>query len=162
MPKWVYFTGVPALIILAALIGVGLMTITGAIPSTEVQAGENVLQSDKDALITNGVISEGDTLKYLYSVGFTSVLEGGSALTSDRVIFYMSDENKELQVYVIYFNDISFIELIEMGDFMDAWIQVALSRESRGDIKFIESLRSMISGEPYNKQRQQHPAGWTR
>jgi hypothetical protein len=157
-PKWVYFTGVPVLIIFVVLIGVGLMTMTGAMPSTEVQAGEDVLQSDKDALITNNVIFENDTLKYFYSFGFTSVLDGGSVLTSDRVILYMPDENQELQVYEIYFNDISSIELIEMGNLMndsiyrvnshtpDAWIQMPLSTESRGDIKFIESLRSLISG----------------
>jgi hypothetical protein len=157
-PKWVYFTGVPVLIIFVVLIGVGLMTMTGAMPSTEVQAGEDVLQSDKDALIKNNVISEHDTLKYFYSGGLTTVLEGGTVLTSDRVILYMPDENQELQVYEIYFTDISSVELIEMGNLMndsvyrvnshtpDAWIQIALSAENRGDIKFIESLRSMTSG----------------
>ena len=157
-PKWVYFTGVPALTILVVLMGVGLMTMTGAMPSTEVQSGEDVLQVDKDALITNSVISEDDKLKFFYSNGFTSVLEGGSVLTSDRVILYMPDENQELQVYEIYFNDISSVELIEIGNLMndsiyrvnahtpDAWIQLALSTENRGDIKFIESLRSMVAG----------------
>jgi len=158
-PKWVYFTGGSALIILVALIGVGLMTMTGVMPSTQVQSGEDVLQTDKDALITNSVISEHDQLKYFYSDGFTSVLEGGSVLTNDRIILYMPDENQKLQVYEIYFNDISSVELIEMGNSMNdsiyrvnsntpgAWMQIALSTENRGDIKFIESLRSMISRE---------------
>jgi hypothetical protein len=157
-PKWVYYTGIPTLTIMVILIGVGLMTMTGAMPSTEVQAGVDVLQSDRDTLITNAIISENDRVEFFYSGGFTSILEGGSVLTGDRVILYMPDENQELQVYEIYFNEIASVELIEMGNLMnnsiyqvnshkpDAWIQLALSAENRGDVKFIESLRSMSLG----------------
>ena len=157
-PKWVYYTGIPTLTIMVVLIGVGLMTMTGAMPSTEVQAGVDVLQSDKDTLITNAIISENDKVEFFYSSGLTSILEGGSILTGDRVILYMPNENQELQVYEIYFNEIASVELIEMGNLMnnsiyqvnshkpDAWIQLALSAENRGDVKFIESLRSMSLG----------------
>jgi len=157
-PKWVYYTGIPTLTIMVVLIGLGLMTMTGAMPSTEVQAGVDVLQSDKDTLITNAIISENDKIEFFYSGGLTSILEGGSVLTGDRVILYMPDENQELQVYEIYFNEIASVELIEMGNLMnnsiyqvnshkpDAWIQLALSAENRGDVKFIESLRSMSLG----------------
>ena len=156
-PKWVYYTGIPVLTILVVLMGIGFMTMTGAMPSTEVQAGVDVLQSDKDTLITNGVISENDNLEFLYSAGFSSILEGGSVLTDDRVILYMPDENNELQIYEIYFDDIASVELIEAGNSMndsiyqvnsrtpDAWIKIALSTTKRGDVKFIESLRTMRS-----------------
>ncbi len=156
-PKWIYFTGIPVLIILAALMGIGLLTMTGTLPSTEVQAGSKVLQRDKDVLISNAVVSEGDHIEYFYSVGFTSILEGGSILTDDRVILYLPDENKELEVYEIYFNDIASVELIEMGNAMndsiykvsshepDAWLQIALSTENSGDVKFIEALRSNLA-----------------
>lgn len=157
-PKWVCYTGIPTLAIMVVLIGVGLMTMTGVMPSTEVQAGKDVLQSDKDTLVASGVISEIDKVEFFYSGGLASILEGGSVLTNDRVILYMPDENQNLQVYEIYFNDIASIELIETGNLMndsiyqvnshkpDAWIQLALSAEKRGDVKFIESLRSMSSG----------------
>lgn len=157
-PKWVYYTGIPTMVIMFVLVGIGIMTMTGAMPSTEVQAGEDVLQSDKDTLITNGIISENDKVKFFYSGGFTSILEGGSVLTNDRVILYMPDENQELQIYEIHFDDIASIELIEVGNSMndsiyrvnsykpDAWLQLVLSAESRGDVKFIESLRTMSTG----------------
>jgi len=157
-PKWIYFTGIPVLIIVVALIGVGILTMTGTLPSTEVQAGGKVSKKDRDLLISNSVISKDDNIEYFYSTGFTSILEGGSVLTDNRVILYIPDENQKLDVYEIYFYDVASVEMIEEGNSMndsvykisrhepDAWIQIALSAENRGDVKFIEALRSKISG----------------
>ena len=130
------------------------MTMTGVLPSTEVQTGTKVLLSDRNALISNTIISKDDHIEYFYSVGVTSIMEGGTVLTNDRVILYFTDEDQKIQVYEIYFNDIVSIELIEMGNAMndsiykinskkpDAWLQIPLSTENRGDIKFIEALRA--------------------
>ena len=99
---------------------------------------------------------------------FFSVLAGGSILTTDRVILYLPDEDgdKELEVYEIYFNDVAFVGLIEIGDFLnnsvykinsyepDAWLQIALSTENKGDVKFIEALRSKIANNNHNKALQ--------
>lgn len=156
-PKAYYFVGIPLLIIFAGFIGLGLMTMTGAIPSTEVQAGLDVSQSDRDMLISNYIISENDTIEYFYSTGLLSMLEGGSVLTQDRVILYMPDKNKQVQVYELYFDDISTVQLLETGNLAndsvylintpnpEAWLQIALSAEKRGDVKFIEALREKIT-----------------
>ena len=72
--------------------------MTGTLPSIEVQAGGNVSQRDKDALISNAVVSKDDHIEYFYSSGFTSILEGGSILTDDRVILYQPDENQKLLI----------------------------------------------------------------
>jgi hypothetical protein len=136
--------------------GFGLMTLTGVMPSTDVQSGVEMLQKDKDTLVSNNILNINDKIQYFYSNGLTSILEGGSVLTENRVILYLKDENLELQVYEIDFNDISSVELIENGNYMndsiyrvnsyqpDAWIQLALSAEDRGDVRFIEALRSNI------------------
>jgi hypothetical protein len=155
-PKWAYYAGIPTLIIFLVLMGFGLMTLTGVMPSTEVQSGVEMLQKDKDTLVSNNILNINDKIQYFYSNGLTSILEGGSVLTENRVILYLKDENLELQVYEIDFNDISSVELIENGNYMndsiyrvnsyqpDAWIQLALSAEDRGDVRFIEALRSNI------------------
>jgi len=155
-PKIYYFVGIPLLVIFAAFMGLGIMTMTSAAPSTEVQAGLDVNQIDKDTLISNYIISENDTVEYFYSTGFSSILDGGTVLTQDRVILYMPDENKQIQVYELYFNNISSVKLVETGNFVndsvylinspdpDAWLQIALSAEKRGDVKFIEALREKI------------------
>jgi hypothetical protein len=154
--KWVYFAGIPTLMIFVALMGFGIMTITGVVPSTEIQSGVEMLQKDKDTLISNNIITIDDNILYFYSGGFTSILEGGSVLTEDRVILYLNDENQKLQVYEIYFDDIASVELIQMGNHLndsiyqvnshqpDAWLQLELSAENRGDVVFIETLRSKI------------------
>lgn len=152
-PKWIYYTGIPVLIIFLVVMGIGLMTMTGVLPSTEVQPGTKVLLSDKDTLISNTIISKDDHIEYFYSVGVTSIIEGGTVLTDDRVILYFTDEDQQIKVYEIYFNDIVSIKLVEMGNTIndsiyrinsnkpDAWLEIPLSTENRGDIKFIEALR---------------------
>lgn len=155
-PKWVYYTGIPFFIIFLALMGFGLMSMTGAVPSTEVQTGAKMQLKDKNTLISNSIISTNDKILYFYSGGLTNVLEGGSVLTEDRVILYFKDENQALKVYELYFDDITSVELIQMGNFMndsiyrvngqqpDAWLQLALSAENRGDVLFVEALRTKV------------------
>lgn len=155
-PRWVYFTGIPILIIVVGLMGLGLLTMTGTLPSTEVQAGSDVSQRDKDLLISNSILAKGDHIEYFYSGGFSSILEGGSILTDDRVVLYFPDDNKNLEVYEISLDDIASVELIEIGNSMndsiykinshepDAWLKIALSAENRGDMKFIEALRTKM------------------
>lgn len=152
-PKWVLYTGIPILTIFIILIGIGLMTTTGVLPSTEVQPGTKVLHSDRDALISNNIILKDDRIEYFYSVGATSIMEGGTVLTDDRVILYYTNAMQKIEIYEIYFNDIVSIELIEMGNTFndsiykinskhpDAWLKIPLSIENRGDVKFIETLR---------------------
>jgi hypothetical protein len=160
-PKWVYFAGIPTVIVFLALVGYGVMSMTGVVPSTEVQPGAKISLKDKDTLILNNIIAANDTILYFYSSGLTNLLEGGSVLTDDRAVLYLNDENQEVQVYELYFNDITSVELIEMGNYMnnsiyrvstnhpDAWLQLALSAENRGDVLFIEALR--------NKIKESHP-----
>jgi hypothetical protein len=148
---------VTALIIGAALMVVGLMTVTGVLPSTEVQIGTEISQSDRDLLISNDIIAKGDHIEYFYSTGLISILEGGSILTEDRVILYLPEDNKKIEVYEVSVNDISSIELVERGNAMnnslykinsrkpDAWLQIELSAENKGDVKFIEALRAKVT-----------------
>jgi len=155
-PKWSYYIGIPLVIIFVALLGFGLLTMTSIMPSTEIQSSDEMLQKDKDTLLSNNIITRDDNIQYFYSGGFTSILEGGSILTEDRVILYMPDEKEEIEVYELYFDNISSVELIQMGNWMndsiykvnsyqpDAWLKLALSTEGRGDVVFIEALRSKI------------------
>jgi MFS family permease len=101
-PKWAFYVGIPVMVILVALTIFGLMTMIGVVPSTEIQSGIDMLQKDKDTLIANNIISPHDNIQYFYSYGFTSILEGGSVLTDDRVMLYMTDENQEVTVYELY------------------------------------------------------------
>jgi len=84
----------------------------------------------------------------------SSILEGGSVLTDDRVIMYFTNEDNELEIYELYFSEIATVELVSMGNMFnnsvyrvhsfnpDAWLEISLSAEKRGDIMFIERLRT--------------------
>ena len=153
--RWFYFTVIPLSLVFVALLGIGLASTVGVMPSTEVQAKNEIPQKDYDLLVSNDIIYHDDNVQYFYSNGFTSILEGGSILTDDRVILYLPDE-EELGIYELYFEDIASVELLEKGGtFSDsvykisghdpeAWLQIALSAENGGDVKFVDALRSYI------------------
>ena len=155
--KVAMYIGIPVIGIVFLFFGLGLLIGTDFLPDTEVQAGEELSKDLKQKLISADIIYEEDSIQYFYSYGLTSILEGGSILTSDRVIIYFPEENQEISVYEIRFEDISNIELIEDGNFLndsiykiqgnspDNWIKVELSTEGRGDVKFMEALRSELS-----------------
>jgi hypothetical protein len=155
--KWVLYTGISLSGILIALIALGLIVELGDLPPGEVQVGTEVSQDNKDLLITYGITSESDRIEYFYSTGFSSILEGGTILTKDKVILYWPDENQELQRLYIYLYDIASLELIEKGNFLndsryrinlhatDASIPIELSTSNGGDLKFIQALQLVIS-----------------
>lgn len=154
--KLATYTGTLLAVIFLLLAGFGVMTTTGIFPSTEVQVGSELPESYREKLLAAGVIDQNDTIQYFYSYGMTSILTGGSILTGDSVIMYFQDENEEMAVYEILFVDISKIELIETGNVLNdatykiygnygEWVEVYLSTQGRGDIKFIEALRSELT-----------------
>ena len=151
--KFFIITGI---VILFSLVGVGLMTMTGILVPTEVIEGEDLSEDYREVLIKSEIINQNDNIQYFYSYGFSSILEAGSILTSDRVIMYIKDENEEIGVYELYFEDITDVELTQSGNFLndsvyrvyrdtrDTYLTIILSTEDRGDIKFIEALRSEL------------------
>jgi len=154
--NWMKFFTITSVVIFFLLAGVGLLTMNGILAPTEVLEGKDLSEDYRESLINSDVINQGDSIQYFYSDGFSSILEGGSILTSDRVIMYFEDENKEIAVYELYFEDITDVELTEDGslfnnsvyrvyaDSRDAYLTIYLSTEDRGDIKFIDALRSEL------------------
>lgn len=149
--KFFIITGV---VILFSLMGVGMLTTTGTLTPTEVLEGKDLSKDYREALIKSDIIDSGDSIQYFYSEAFSSIEEAGSILTSDRVIMYLEDEKKDTAVYELYLEDITDVELIEAGnvlndsvyrvygDSREVYLTIVLSTENKGDVKFIEALRS--------------------
>ncbi len=154
--KWIYIFGIPSVLIMVTLIGFGLLSTTGVVPSTRVVSASEIYTNDIATLRSNGVITTGDEVKYFYSQGFSSILESGNVLTQDRVIIYLTDENKELQVYEVSLNEITEVLLESQGGtFNDSvyivstndperWLKLYLSPEQKGDQKFVKAIRENI------------------
>ena len=155
--KWSYIIGLPSVLTVIVLIGFALMSTTGVIPSTRVQAGSEMKAEDIFILRAQGIISAEDKVKYFYSQGLSSILESGNILTQDRVIFYVNDENEGLQVYEIPVNEITDVVLESQGDTFNnseykvntnnpgRWLKLFLSVEQKGDKKFVEALRDKLA-----------------
>jgi len=75
----------------------------------------------------------------------------------NRTVVVYFQEDGELKVYGLPFQEIVSIDLIEQGNYLnnsiykvrsfheDAWIRLLLSAENRGDITFVEALRKKIT-----------------
>lgn len=155
-PKWVVVVGAVVAVVLLGIMGLGLLSMGGAIPSTAVQTGAEVSQTDRDELVANGILLRDERIEYFYSYGLISILEGGSVLTENRVIVYFPNEAEELEAYSLNVGEIVAIERLEQGglltdsvyllstDHPDAWLQIVLSTELGGDEEFIRALRSKM------------------
>lgn len=154
--KWTYIIGIPSVLIVALLIGFALMSTTGIVPSTRVQAKNEIKTSDISTLRSHGIITANDNVDYFYSQGFSSILESGNILTQDRVILYVTDMKEGLQIYEIPVNEIINVEMESQGNTFndsvykvntkdpDRWIRLFLSVEQKGDQKFVKALRDRL------------------
>lgn len=155
-PKWAYFVGIPLVVLLTLLIGIGMLSMTDVIPSTEVLTGDEVSESDLQELIDNNVLFADETIEYLYSYGLLSVMEGGNILSNRAAITYYVDENGDLQIYEMPFADITAVyRMVEGGvledsiymvssDDEDYWMTIELSVENKGDEVFVAALRKKV------------------
>lgn len=155
-PKWMLVVGVPVIGLFTLLLGFALLTMTGAMPATEVQNGEQVSDSEIATLRDAGVLHPDETLEYFYSYGLTSVLQGGNVVSDMGVTIYFPQDSGELAIYYLPFESIASVEQIEEGGPLsdsvyrvngfddDAWLTLSLSTERRGDVRFVEAIRRRL------------------
>lgn len=151
------YLGIPFGILLLGLVGLGMLTMTDYLPSTEVLAADQISEQYEKTLRENEILYEDEQIEYFYSEGLTSILEGGSVLTNRAVVAYGKDEKGEMEVFEIVFAKIVSIELEEKGDLLndavykvigneeDLWVRLILSTENDGHLKFVEALQSKIN-----------------
>lgn len=161
-PRWLYWMTIPTMSLFFFAAGYGVLTMTDAVPSTEVVQGNAVSDADRALLIENGIVYNDEEIEYLYSYGITSVLEGGSVLSDRAVIMYYTDEDDGFNVYEITFDQIESVQLLEQGSVWteslyqvngydeDNWITLSLSAEDHGDEIFISALESHMASQARN------------
>ena len=154
---WTYIVGLPAAAIFVSIISFALLSTTGFVPSTKVQSGSEFGLDNIRLLRESGIVSPSETIIYVYSQGFASVLESGNILTLDRVILYGLNDSNDLEIYEIPLHEVRDVTLESPGgvfndsvykvstDNPSKWIRLFLSTEQKGDEKFVEALRGLMS-----------------
>jgi hypothetical protein len=154
--KWAYWLGVPVGALFALLMVAGLLTMTGVLPPTVVQSGEELAGAYRTELVDIGIIDADEEIMFFYSDAAASIADAGNVLTDRRVIRYFVDEGGELVIYELFLDEIGSVRLEEPGDFLgdsvyriashdgEAWFQLALSTEAGGDAKFADAIRERI------------------
>lgn len=154
--KWTYIIGIPTTLIVLLLATLAITSSVGIIPSIEVLSAKEIKNDDLILLQNEGIISEEDEVEFFYSQGVLSILESGNILTQDRVIYYLTNENDEIELYEIFIEEITDIVLETEGGVIDdsvykittdepeRWMRLFLSTENGGDKKFIDALWNKI------------------
>lgn len=153
---WVWFIATPIVAFFGFFLVVGSLETLGVVPSIEVQQGDDVPKHQVAKLIEEGIMLADEKIEYFYSEGYLSIMAGGNILTEDKVIAYSKNEDNELDIYEINIADIKGIEIIEAGDFItdavyrftdddDNWVEVWLSVENDGHLKFINALKAKMT-----------------
>ena len=168
--KWGYVVAIPVVLVFATLMGLGLLSTTGVIPSTRVLAGSDITENNYRLLVENNILSEQEKITYFYSDGFLSILEGGSILTDERVISYYEDIDDKIQIYDMDLDDLQHVQLDTEGDALTdsiytvfsriegAWFEVYLSAEQKGDVSFVTELQEHIANnEPLKPKGTRQP-----
>ena len=79
----------PASIIISLLIILGSLIMLGFLPDSNiVYKDKQISESIKTKLINHKIISKNDKIRFFYSEGFISIMEGGQLLTNDQLIVY--------------------------------------------------------------------------
>jgi hypothetical protein len=140
------------------LVGVvfGILMEVGVVPSDRVLQGKDIPADQYQVLKTEGIIEDGEVVEYFYSEGLLSVREGGSILTDKRVIAYEKNNDEGIELYQIFHEDISSIEMTQEGDTLNFavytvngeqdgdWLDLWLPHEYGDGEKFAAAVRAKI------------------
>ena len=158
-PIWMYFIGIPILLLVLVIFGFGLLTMTSLMPSPEILTGAEMASKDIAALTEAGILYPNERIEYFFSEGVFSIMEGGSILTDNRVIAY-GQEAGEIYTYAMAFQEIGSIVQLQEGSFSDyaiyevlyhdleTGLQLYLPHEGGGDKKFVAAVRRKVSENP--------------
>jgi len=153
---WLWIIISPVILLITGLAALGSLSVIGVVPSTEVLPGNKVPKHQVEKLIEHEILFETEKIEYFYSEGFLSILEGGNILTQDTVISYTRDGDDALSISDIAIKDIESIDIKEEGDFWtdaiyeihetgsDDWLQLWLSVENDGHLKFMNALEQKM------------------
>ena len=111
-----YFLIAPASIIILFLFIFGLLMMSGFLPDGKVYKNSQISKSVITKLINHKIIEKNDTVKFFYSEGFLSIMEGGQLITNNKLIVYEENEQGIIDTSKMFIKNIAKIEIQEKGD----------------------------------------------
>ena len=152
--KWTYRVGIPAGLLVFAMMILVLLSEVGVVPAFGVVDGSDLSQRDKILLIEMGIIEPDEKIELFYSTGLTTISADGNLLTDKRIISY-EDIGDGLDIYSATFDEVESMTLIQKGDFInDTVIEILplykygfrlfISTEEDGDKRFISAINDRL------------------
>ena len=153
-PRWAYWTGIPAGVLLLLVVALGAAIEFGLATSTRVVTGEELSDSQRSFLLEQGILLPDEKVEFFYSVGLFSIEDEGNLLTDQRVVSYERLEDG-LAIYASRSDELSAVNIVEEGKgttntVLEIWrtdgegFRVQLSPEESGDLRFLRRLRERI------------------
>lgn len=152
--KWTYWVGIPAGLILIALLTLGVLSEVGVVPAISVVNGEDLSQDDKNLLLKLGVVQPSEEIELFYSAGLTSISADGNLLTDQRIISY-EELGDGLFIYSTPYDEVDEFVLYQQGDYLNDTIieiwpeaqegfRLYLSTDEGGDQRFISAINARL------------------
>lgn len=148
--------GVVIVLGFVALGVLGVLVDTGYAPSDRVLSAQEIPDSHYEELVAEGILEKGEMIEYFYSEGILSIKEGGSILTSYRVIAYEQSDDGSIDYYGIANDEIVSVTLMQEGDATSYsvyqvsaegegnWISLLLPHEYGDGERFANAVRAKI------------------
>ena len=163
---WVIAGALPVFFLFAGVVALSFGAAIGVTPQPYVQPGDELKSRTTELLLEHDIIEQEDEIELFYSEGFLSILDGGQLLVQDRVISYLRGGDDEIEVYEIYYSEVTSIEVLIEGwaledalykiveDEEDVWIMIYLSTEKDGHKRFIDALIAHTGAPLVNKREE--------
>ncbi len=129
-----FFAGSVAVLGFFSLMALGLAMELGFLPDTAVVSGSELRPSTVELLRSHRVLGEDESIRYFYSEGLLSVLEGGNFFTNSRVVSY-ADLTGDAYFDSAPFEEVADIEI----QYSESWLDdsVVTVYTDKGDSFFL-------------------------
>ena len=124
------WTGMAAVLVFAAAVGLGILMETGFVPSDRVLGPGDIPQSHYQVLIAEEIIDDGEVIEFYFGLGLT-IRAGGSILTDRRVISYSENDDGSVSINEIMNQEIASVELTQQGDTLNYSVYIVSAYEER-------------------------------
>lgn len=140
---------------------VGLVILGSVSPDTSVYVGKNIPSSYIETARELGALEPGETPKFFYSDGFTTIKDGFYLVTETKVAIYTEWEG-EGELSIIKLSDIDIAELERDESFLnDSYINLEtkdgeyysfpVSSEHDRDEMFFDAIKSKVGNKSFRR-----------
>lgn len=137
--------GTLAIVVLASLMAIGLVSQAGLIPDPTLYNAKKLKPSVTVKLLEKGILQSGDILNYFQPDSVFSFTDTGTIFTDSGIIYFETDDNDEVLLWDFPFRDISKLTFDTESVVMSMEIIAMTLYGENGDVDFTIGITPLKS-----------------